>query len=254
LYDYVWIGVGRVGGAAESVAQKLLPCSAADKPDKLDELLTELKAGTKEQDGLTLVFTNTKADASWLENKLYRQRLPVAAIHGDLTQSQRESALNRFRNGRVSILIATDVASRGLDIPAVSTVINYDLPSDIDDYVHRIGRTGRVGRHGKAFSFVGISNSGRSTENMNMLKKIVETLEDVNQEVPAFLEGLVEKRKGGGKGHRFGGRDIRAGKFGAGGRDRRAGKGRGDRYGGGGGNRGGGGGGSRGAASAGNWR
>ena len=98
---------------------------------------------------LTLIFVETKRGADALENYLYHEGFPVAAIHGDRTQNQREEALSSFKRGDTPILVATAVAARGLDISNVKHVINFDLPSDFDEYVHRIGRTGRVGNTGK---------------------------------------------------------------------------------------------------------
>ena len=90
----------------------------------------------------------TKRGADALEDFLYREKFPVASIHGDRTQREREQALNSFKQGETPILVATAVAARGLDISNVKHVINFDLPSDFDEYVHRIGRTGRVGNTG----------------------------------------------------------------------------------------------------------
>ena len=94
-----------------------------------------------------------KKTASSLLTWLHRQRLPANAIHGDRTQLEREHALSDFKHGRVRILVATAVAARGLDVPDVKHVINFDLPTSIDDYVHRIGRTGRAGATGVSISF-----------------------------------------------------------------------------------------------------
>eukprot|EP00501_MAST-03F_sp_TOSAG23-6_P000751 GSMAST32.ASY1.ANO1.779.1 assembled CDS len=108
----------------------------------------------------TIIFVNSKYEAKWVYSQVVQNRmavedkntLPVVLLHGDLTQSQREISLSQFRKGNSRLLIATDVASRGLDIPGVSHVINFSLPRSIEIYVHRIGRTGRVGRSGLATS------------------------------------------------------------------------------------------------------
>jgi ATP-dependent RNA helicase DeaD len=101
-----------------------------------------------------LIFTRTKAGAQELSDELNRRGIPAGALHGDLDQGSREAILNRFRQHSVTLLVATDVAARGLDIENVSHVINFDAPSDAEDYVHRIGRTGRAGRKGVAITFV----------------------------------------------------------------------------------------------------
>ena len=110
-----------------------------------------------EHEQLTLVFVETKRGADALEEFLYRDGYPVTSIHGDRSQREREDALKRFRSGKTPILVATAVAARGLDIPHVKHVINFDLPSDVEEYVHRIGRTGRMGNLG-TFLFGSVFN------------------------------------------------------------------------------------------------
>lgn len=104
--------------------------------------------------GSVLVFTKTRRKATWVAQRLRDAQVTAEEIHGDISQSQRERTLTRYRNGTFSVLVATDVAARGLDVPAISHVVNYDLPQCAADYVHRIGRTGRAGRTGIAHSFV----------------------------------------------------------------------------------------------------
>ena len=105
------------------------------------------------QPKLTLIFCNTKKKVDELADLLKKQGFQAEGLHGDLSQAQRDVAMNRFRNGGASILIATDVAARGIDVDDVEAVINYDIPQDIEYYVHRIGRTGRAGRKGRSFTF-----------------------------------------------------------------------------------------------------
>jgi ATP-dependent RNA helicase RhlE len=117
---------------------------------KLDHLAIQLR----EEDSRTLVFVRTKRGADRLVKRLRSRELDAVAMHGDKSQSQRERALARFERGDVDILIATDVAARGIDVADVTHVINFDAPGDQDAYVHRIGRTGRAGRSGNGISFV----------------------------------------------------------------------------------------------------
>ncbi len=121
--------------------------------DGKDELLVKL---IREQPELIsmLVFARTRRKASKIKKRLCASDVSAEEIHGDISQSQREKTLARYREGRFSVLVATDIAARGLDIPAISHVVNYDLPDSAADYVHRIGRTGRAGRSGIALSFV----------------------------------------------------------------------------------------------------
>lgn len=144
---------------------------------------------------------------------------------------ERESALRSFKSGRTPILVATDVAARGLDIPHVAHVINFDLPNDIDDYVHRIGRTGRAGKTGLATAFFNENNS-------SLARSLAELMQEANQEVPAWLSRYAARSSYGGGGRnrrsgggRFGGRDFR--------RDGSFNRGGSDYYGGGGSNSGG---------------
>jgi ATP-dependent RNA helicase DDX3X len=149
LHNYVWIGVGRVGSTVENIKQQIL-CSTSDPNDKIKLLLGAID----QTEGRTLVFVQKRRTASWLCDCLRNQcGIRVEEIHGDRTQAQREHALKQFRDGQIRILVATDVAARGLDVPAVTHVIQFDLPlssEDFDTYVHRIGRTGRAGMSGMA--------------------------------------------------------------------------------------------------------
>jgi ATP-dependent RNA helicase DDX3X len=146
-----------------------------------------------------------------------RNNFPASSIHGDKGQREREEALKLFKTGRTPILVATDVAARGLDIPNVTQVINFDLPSNVDDYVHRIGRTGRVGNIGNALSLM-------NDKNRNIAKELVDMLGENEQEIPSWLERMATSfggSFGGGRGGGRGGRGGRGGsKFGA--RDFRA--------------------------------
>ncbi len=117
-----------------------------------DALLLELVQ--KQNMSSVLVFTRTKRRATWVKGKLRAANVLAEEIHGNISQNQRERTLQRYRDGAFPVLVATDVAARGLDIPAISHVINYDLPDSAHDYVHRIGRTGRAGRSGVALSFI----------------------------------------------------------------------------------------------------
>ncbi len=120
-----------------------------EKQRKLKELLEDYQ-----EDGKVLVFANTKKGVDFLERNLQKLNFAAIGIHGDKEQRERKRTLNQFKSGESNILIATDVAARGLDINNVSMVVNYDAPDNYDDYIHRIGRTGRAGAIGKARTFV----------------------------------------------------------------------------------------------------
>jgi ATP-dependent RNA helicase RhlE len=139
----------RRDGADEDgdVEHQFVPVTPDGKLDTLVELL-------EAEPGLSLVFVRTKRGADRLADKLKRRGISAVAMHGDLGQSQRERALERFRTGKVTTLVATDVAARGLDLEAIEHVINFDPPEDDKGYVHRVGRTGRAGRAGRGSTLV----------------------------------------------------------------------------------------------------
>jgi len=208
LHDYIFLAVGRVGSTTALITQQLKYVDTNDKTDELLDLIPTLK-------GKTLVFTAKKRTADSLESILCRNGWTAITIHGDKSQEQREYALKQFRSGDCNFLVATDVAARGLDIPDVAFVVQYDLPQNIDDYVHRIGRTGRRGNVGTALSFTNESNR-------SIFDELLKLLQEANQEIPSWFTKMVANsqyhrrgnfrqsggRNRGGKQH-YGGRDVR---------------------------------------------
>src|ERR1700676_4844541 len=148
MYDPTIIQVEAATLTIDTVAQFQLPVDAKGKPDKLVEVL---RAEDPDQ---AIVFVRTKIRCDQLFRTLRDRGMNVRALHGDMSQGSRDGVMLAFKAGRVPILVATDVAARGLDISTVTHVINYDVPTSPDTYVHRIGRTGRVGRSGRAITFV----------------------------------------------------------------------------------------------------
>lgn len=214
LSNYIFLAVGRVGSTSENITQKIV---WVEEHDKRSYLLDLLQAGnfTDPSESLTLVFVETKKGADMLEEYLHHMGYPVTSIHGDRSQREREDALRRFRAGKAPILVATAVAARGLDIPHVKHVINFDLPGDVEEYVHRIGRTGRMGNLGLATSFF-------NHKNYNLVRDLVSLLIEANQELPSWLHDLYSDSRYTGSGARrpgntkgrfsgggFGGRDYR---------------------------------------------
>lgn len=202
LEDYLFLAVGRVGSTTDFIQQRVEYCPEPQKREMVLNLLNTIS-------GLTLIFVETKRGADSLEAFLIQQQYPATSIHGDRTQPEREDALRSFRSGMTPIMVATDVAARGLDIPNVTHVINFDLPNDIDDYVHRIGRTGRAGNSGLATALI-------NEKNRNIVRDLTELLSEAGQEVPPFLSEMSRQvtsggggRRRNGGGHRFGGRDYR---------------------------------------------
>ncbi|CAH0713272.1 unnamed protein product, partial [Brenthis ino] len=194
LNNYLFVAVGVVGGASTDVEQIFHQVTKYEKQNMLTKLI-------EDNDGKrVLVFVETKRNADFIAALLSQQQMLTSSIHGDRMQKEREEALENFKSGRHCILVATAVAARGLDIKNVDIVVNYDLPKSIDEYVHRIGRTGRVGNRGKAVSFFD------SDQDVALVADLAKILRQADQPVPDFL-------KGGGtatyKDNKYGGSDIR---------------------------------------------
>ena len=149
LKEPEWVRVGGDAEPVEEVDQVYYEVAAQDRAVALNELLEEPDAITQ-----ALVFRRTKVGVDRLVAHLRRLKHDVEAMHSDMTQAQRTAVMDRFRARRLRVLVATNVAARGLDIPAVSHVINFDMPDNLEEYVHRIGRTARMGRPGTAITFV----------------------------------------------------------------------------------------------------
>jgi ATP-dependent RNA helicase RhlE len=141
------VAVTPVASTVERIAQRVIHVAKSDKPALLADTLRAEKIDR------VLVFTRTKHGADKVVRQLVQKGLPAEAIHGNKSQGQRDRVLAAFRNGRVRILIATDIAARGIDVEGISHVVNYDLPNVPESYVHRIGRTARAGAEGIAISF-----------------------------------------------------------------------------------------------------
>jgi ATP-dependent RNA helicase DDX3X len=172
--DHVFIQVGRVGSTTELITQTMEYVEDFEKSARLVELLDTVP-------GKTLVFCQTKHDCDRLEREIRRRGIRCMAFHGGKTQQSREIALSKFGSGQLRVIFATDVASRGLDVADVKHVVIYDLPTHVDDYVHRIGRTGRAGNKGLATSMY-------NSKNQNIAKELKDILTECNQVVPQFIE------------------------------------------------------------------
>ena len=165
LHDPVDIRVAPPASPAETITQYLVYCEKADKKRVLKDMLVSPEV-TK-----AIVFTRTKIGADRLTKKLIEDGIKVLTIHGDKTQGQRQNALQRFRTNQVDVLVATDVAARGIDISDISHVFNYDLPEEDESYIHRIGRAGRAGKEGISISLCCHEELGLLASIEKMLKK-----------------------------------------------------------------------------------
>ena len=166
------ISVAPPSSVAETVLQRLIYTEQRNKRLILRELLAN------EEVSNAVIFCNRKRDIGILYRSLLKHGFSAAELHGDLPQSSRTSTLNKFKSGDIQLLIASDVAARGLDIADLSHVINFDVPSNAEDYVHRIGRTGRAGKKGKAFTFVTSEDEKYIEAITALIKKPIETLKD----------------------------------------------------------------------------
>jgi len=194
LKEYVQLNVGSMDlSANHNILQIVDVCTEYDKNEKLMKLLNEMSQHKTEK---TIVFCQTKRKVDEVTRTMRRTGWPAMCIHGDKCQQERDYVLKEFRSGNAPILVATDVAARGLDVDDVKFVINYDFPSGIEDYVHRIGRTGRSDKKGTAYTFF-------TRENGKYAKDLMGILQEAKQVLNPELQKMAQNSYGGGG---FGGR------------------------------------------------
>ncbi|KAF9410905.1 hypothetical protein HW555_010147 [Spodoptera exigua] len=214
LHDYIQINIGSLSlSANHNILQIVDVCEEWEKNDKLITLLTEISS---EEETKTIIFAETKRRVDEITKAINRAGWRALAIHGDKNQQDRDYVLNQFRMSNGGILVATDVAARGLDVEDVKFVINYDYPNNSEDYVHRIGRTGRSHNTGTAYTLFTPNNSAKA-------KDLMCVLQEANQVVnPKLMEmaqcGMGFKGKFGR--NRYRDRDDSQGRFGGRGRGR----------------------------------
>ena len=185
LHDPIMVQIDRTV-PAKTVSHTLYPVPQHLKTHLLKGILDKIKTDS------VLVFTRTKHRAEHLSRQLIRSHYRVASLQGDLSQNQRQAAIAGFRNGSIKILVATDIAARGIDVLSISHVINYDMPESTDDYIHRIGRTGRIDKNGDALTFV----TGADSDKIIALERILDaplerqTLTGFNYAQPAPDRGV----------------------------------------------------------------
>ncbi|KAJ6224467.1 hypothetical protein RDWZM_003012 [Blomia tropicalis] len=207
LTNYVQVNIGSVTlSANHNITQIIDVCEEGEKYTKLYKLLTDINANSRENK--TIIFAETKRKVDELSNQMRAVGWLVNSIHGDKPQSERDWVLNDFRTGRNTILIATDVAARGLDVDDIKYVVNFDYPNCSEDYVHRIGRTGRRDRKGTSYTFFTSNNAKQANE-------LIDVLKEANQEIGSKLYELASqsyrygknprKRYGGYGGNSYGG-------------------------------------------------
>ncbi|KAL7379316.1 hypothetical protein ABVT39_026121 [Epinephelus coioides] len=191
LKDYVQINVGALElSANHNILQIVDVCMESEKDHKLIQLMEEIMA---EKENKTIIFVETKKRCDDLTRRMRRDGWPAMCIHGDKSQPERDWVLTEFRSGKAPILIATDVASRGLDVEDVKFVINYDYPNSSEDYIHRIGRTARSTNKGTAYTFF-------TPGNLRQARELIRVLEEARQAINPKLLQLVDTGRGGGGG------------------------------------------------------
>jgi len=179
---YIQLTVGgELGKACKTIAQQVLVMSRYEKPRHFNDALHRF-VGSK-----VLVFCATKRMTDQLSRQLNEQGWQTESIHGDKQQFERDRVLRDFKSGRVSIMIATDVAARGIHVDDIACVINYDFPGNCDDYIHRIGRTGRAGNKGTAITFFDPKTDGKKAQ------KLIKILTEAEQPVPQELHGIKQQ-------------------------------------------------------------
>ncbi|KAH8117723.1 DEAD-domain-containing protein [Phellopilus nigrolimitatus] len=193
LNDMIQVNIGSMELTANhNIAQIVEVCTDFEKRAKLVKHLDHIST----QNAKVLIFVGTKRVADDITKYLRQDGWPALAIHGDKEQKERDWVLGEFKGGRSPILIATDVASRGLDVKDVGYVINYDFPNNCEDYIHRIGRTGRAGQTGTSYTFF-------TPDNAKSARDLVKILVEAKADVPSQLQEMVSM--GGGGGGRGGG-------------------------------------------------
>merc|ERR1712039_218043 len=184
--------MGNVGSldlrTAHTIRQYVEVVQEQDKRGRLKRLLEKVMDGSK-----ILIFCETKRGGDDLTREMRLDGFPALCMHGDKKQEERDWVLKEFKEGKSPILVATDVASRGLDVKDTKYVINYDFPTQIEDYIHRVGRTGRAGATGSSYTFF-------TSDKARHAKELVEVLKEASQPVPEELEKLAENSGGGGYG------------------------------------------------------
>ncbi len=192
LTDPTVIKIGHVAPAT-SVTQTLYPVAAHLKTALLVEILKRTEIDS------VLVFTRTKHGAKNVARKLESAGFKATSLQGNLSQNKRQSAMNGFRDGSIQVLVATDIASRGIDVNGISHVINYDMPETVEAYIHRIGRTGRADKVGEAFTLITNENHSEVRNIERVLGKKLEQrqLQDFNYNAAAPSRGTIGQITGG---------------------------------------------------------
>ncbi|PWW75458.1 P-loop containing nucleoside triphosphate hydrolase protein [Tuber magnatum] len=208
LNDFIQVNIGSLELSANHNIQQIV--EVINDHDKRDRLIKHLEKVMDDKNSKCLIFTGTKRTADDITRFLRQDGWPCLAIHGDKQQTERDWVLNEFKTGKSPIMVATDVASRGIDVRNITHVINFDYPNNSEDYVHRIGRTGRGGARGTAITFF-------TTNDAKQARDLLTVLREAKQQIPPELADMSRSGFGGGGGGRYGSSRGRGGRGGGGG-------------------------------------
>ncbi|KAJ9161818.1 RNA helicase [Coniochaeta hoffmannii] len=201
LTDFIQVNIGSLElSANHRITQIVEVVNESEKRDKMIKHLEKIMDGPDNQNKC-LIFTGTKRVADEITRFLRQDGWPALSIHGDKQQNERDWVLDQFKTGKSPIMVATDVASRGIDVRNITHVLNYDYPNNSEDYIHRIGRTGRAGQTGTAITLF-------TTDNAKQARDLVNVLQEAKQHIDPKLQEMV-RYGGGGGGGRYGGGGYR---------------------------------------------
>ncbi|CAD0025933.1 unnamed protein product [Aureobasidium pullulans] len=201
-HDFIQVNVGSMDLSANHRITQVV--EVVSEFEKRDKMIKHLEKIMEDKDNKCLIFTGTKRVADEITRFLRQDGWPALSIHGDKQQQERDWVLNEFKQGKSPIMVATDVASRGIDVRNITHVLNYDYPNNSEDYIHRIGRTGRAGAMGTAITFF-------TTENSKQARDLVNVLAEAKQNIDPRLAEMVRYGGGGGGHGRWGGGRGRGG-------------------------------------------
>jgi len=176
------IYLATISSSFQNIEQNFIFCNEFDKNSELETLCQKLISEEPQPASVfpkTIIFANKKISCEGLVN-LLKKNYPINCLHGDKEQLERDQVLKNFKTGKINILVATDVAARGMDISDVKYVINFDYPNDIDSYIHRIGRTGRSGKLGKSYTLF-------TSQDSNKAQELINVLSSAGQKIPSEL-------------------------------------------------------------------
>ncbi|PLB37744.1 DEAD-box ATP-dependent RNA helicase DBP2 [Aspergillus candidus] len=209
LQDYIQVNIGSMDLSANHRITQIV--EVVSDFEKRDKMIKHMEKIMETKTNKVLIFTGTKRIADEITRFLRQDGWPALSIHGDKQQQERDWVLNEFKTGKSPIMVATDVASRGIDVRDITHVLNYDYPNNSEDYVHRIGRTGRAGANGTAITFF-------TTDNSKQARDLITILTEAKQQIDPRLAEMVRYSGGGGGGYgRWGGRGRGGGGRGRGG-------------------------------------